>query len=275
MASWRVIPIFYTSVRLGSGIICLREDRLFFCRMVKTLEEIKKLLSEGKKKKNWVQEVETNWEPPEGLFTREPEEIAKVLHDESDSYAQAVRRAVFYYNRSGFCNKGGPRYDPKECSKKKKVISLLRELFGVEENAEAPKGAGQNQPLTLRVNPKEGEEEMVHQSSTSKVGKTTPPTPGTPKYLIWVSRLFISPNALARAIFDYFEDFSGYPGKPPRIIVRNRFYAIARSLVYVSGVCFPESPLYRPATCERIEVILAEAFVRYYSLVMSSKIKEK
>lgn len=242
--------------------------------MLKTLEEIKKLLSEGKKKNFWVQEVDTNWEPPEGLFTKEPEEIAKVLHDESDSYAQAVRRAVFYYNRAGFCNKGGPRYDPKECSKKRKVISLLRELFGVEENAEVPKGTGQERPLTLRVNPKEGEEEAVHQASDSKEVKSNPPVPGTPKYLIWVSRLFISPNALARAIFDHFEDFSGYPGKPPRIIVRNRFYAIARSLVYVSGICFPESPLYRPAICDRIEVVLAEAFVRYYSLVMSSKLNK-
>ncbi len=220
----------------------------------------------------WVQDVETSWSPPEGLFTRDPEEIARVLHEESGSYAQAVRRLVFYINRSGFCKRGGPRYDPRECSRLRRVLPLLREMFGVEESSPAPAQQAQQpqQAAPVKVNPSDAEGGS-HQSSTSKVGKTQPPIPGTPRYLVWVSRLFISPNALARAIYDYFEDFSGYPGKPPRVIVRNRFYAIARSLVYVSGICFPQSPLYRPAICEKIEIILSEAFVRYYALVSSNK----
>lgn len=242
------------------------------------MSKLKLLLEklESRKRKNlWVQEVETSWTPPEGLFTKEPEEIAKVLHKESDSYAQAVRRLNFYYNRSGFCNEGGERYDPKECAKKKRVHKLLKELFGVEENV-AQGGGGSAQASTpqepVKVTPKDTET-FPHKmtGSTSIVGKTRVPTPGTPRYLVWVSRLFVSPNALARAIYDNFEDFSGYIGIPPRVIVRNRFYAIARSLVYVSGICFPGSPLYRPATCDKIETILSEAFVRYYALVTSRK----
>lgn len=234
---------------------------------------LNQLNERAKRRKKWVQEVETSWTPPEGLFTRSAEEIAKVLHDESDDYAQAVRRLLFYYNRSGFCEEGGPRYDPEECAKKERVHKLLKELFGVEEAL----GKGETPPPQnadpVRITPKEQEFVPPQQSghSTSRVGKTKAPTPGTPRYLIWVSRLFISPNALARAIYDNFEDFSGYPGVPPRVIVRNRFYAIARSLVYVSGVCFPQSPLYRPAICDKIEIILSEAFVRYYALVTSKK----
>ncbi len=234
-------------------------------RAKRVLSSLQKVL-EGKKKRLWVQEVETSWTPPEGLFTKDPDTIAKVLHDESDSYAQAVRRLNFYYNRSGFCKEGGERYDPKECAKKKAVHSKLKELFGVEEAQQEP----------LKVTP--AEKEAVPREmgkSTSVVGKTKVPVPGTPRYLVWVSRLFISPNALARAIYDNFEDFSGYIGVPPRIIVRNRFYAIARSLVYVSGICFPQSPLYKPAVCDKIETILSEAFVRYYALVTSKKALEK
>ena len=222
------------------------------------LESISRVLE--RKKNLWVQEVETSWTPPPGLFTKEPEEIAKVLHDESPDYATAVRRLYFYFNRAGFCRKGSPRWNPLECSKRKKTHKLLKKLFGVEEslmNDEEGKKA---------VKDKENKDDNKKDDR-----KETVPVPGTQRYLVWVSRLFISPNRLASAIYKYYEDFSGYPGVPPRIIVRNRFYAIARSLVYVSGICFPKSPLYRPDLCEKIELILSEAFVRYYSMISNRR----
>jgi hypothetical protein len=228
---------------------------------MKNLDVLFRLLEKKKRKNLWVQKVETSWTPPPGLFTKEPEEIAQVLHDESLDYATAVRRLYFYYNRSGVCRKEGERWDPKECSKRKKVHELLKQLFGVEESLEKAK--------TLEI--EDNEKVDVGVAEKDKKKKDLVPVPGTQRYLIWVSRLFISPNRLAQAIYKYYEDFSGYPGVPPRIIVRNRFYAIARSLVYVSGICFPKSPLYRPDICDKIEIILSEAFVLYYSMVSTKK----
>jgi hypothetical protein len=238
---------------------------LRFYEKMKDLDVIFRLLEKKKRKNLWVQKVETSWTPPPGLFTKEPEEIAQVLHDESPDYATAVRRLYFYYNRSGVCEEGGKRWDPKECSKRKKVHELLKQLFGVEESLGKAKTSEKedNEKVDVGV----AEEEMDDRK------KEGVPVPGTQRYLIWVSRLFISPNRLARAIYKYYEDFSGYPGVPPRIIVRNRFYAIARSLVYVSGICFPDSPLYRSDICDKIEIILSEAFVRYYSLISNRKRK--
>ncbi len=235
---------------------------------MKNLNTLFKLLEKNKKRSLWVQKVETSWTPPPELFTKEPEEIAKVLHDESPDYATAVRRLYFYYNRSGVCRKGGERWNPKECSKRKKVHELLKQLFGVEESLEKEKNPEKedNEEVDVGVAGEEDEERMKREREKDGV-----PVPGTQRYLIWVSRLFVSPNRLAQAIYKYYEDFSGYPGTPPRIIVRNRFYAIARSLVYVSGVCFPDSPLYRPDICEKIEIILSEAFVRYFSMISTKK----
>jgi hypothetical protein len=241
----------------------MERERLRFHEKMKNLDVLLRLLEKKKRKNLWVQKVETSWTPPPGLFTREPEEIAQVLHDESPDYATAVRRLYFYYNRAGVCREGGERWDPKECSKRKKVHELLKQLFGVEESLKKAKN--------LEVEDNEKVDVGVAEEDKKEREKHGVPVPGTQRYLIWVSRLFISPNRLAQAIYKYYEDFSGYPGTPPRIIVRNRFYAIARSLVYVSGICFPKSPLYRPDICDKIEVILSEAFVRYYSMISTKK----
>jgi len=235
---------------------------------MKNIYALFRLLEKGKRKNLWIQKVKTSWTPPPGLFTKEPEVIAQVLYDESPDYATAVRRLYFYYNRAGVCNKGGKRWNPKECSKRKKAHKILKQLFGVEESLEKAKKLEieDNEKVDIGVEAEKEEKKMEVERKKDGV-----PVPGTQRYLIWVSRLFISPNRLAQAIYKYYEDFSGYPGVPPRIIVRNRFYAIARSLVYVSGVCFPESPLYRPDICDKIEIILSEAFVRYYSMVSNRK----
>jgi len=248
----------------------MEKKRPRFHEKMKSLDVLFRLLEKKKRKNLWVQRVETSWTPPPGLFTKEPEEIAKVLHDESPDYATAVRRLYFYYNRAGVCREGGERWDPKECSKRKKVHELLKQLFGVEESLKKAKTSEieDNEEVDVGVAGEKDEKKMKRERQKDGV-----PVPGTQRYLIWVSRLFISPNRLALAIYKYYEDFSGYPGVPPRIIVRNRFYAIARSLVYVSGICFPDSPLYRPDICDKIEVILSEAFVRYYSLISNRRKK--
>ena len=49
----------------------------------------------------WIADVETHWDPPEGLFTQDAKYIADVLHKESDSYKQAAERLTFYINRDG------------------------------------------------------------------------------------------------------------------------------------------------------------------------------
>jgi len=50
---------------------------------------------------NWIQDVETKWSPPPGTFKKSPEEIAKILLENSKSYKQAVLRLNFYVNRMG------------------------------------------------------------------------------------------------------------------------------------------------------------------------------
>jgi hypothetical protein len=152
-----------------------------FCEKMKNFDVLFKLLEKKKRKNLWVQKVETSWTPPPGLFTKEPEEIAKVLHDESPDYATAVRRLYFYYNRAGVCKEGGKRWDPKECSKRKRVHELLKELFGVEESlvkAKTPE-IEDNEKVDVGV----AEEE-------DKKKKDLAPIPGTQRYLIWVSRLY-------------------------------------------------------------------------------------
>lgn len=73
--------------------------------------------------KNWSDKVKTKWSPPEGLFTRSAEEIAKVLHDESDDLQQAMSRLNFYVNRAGD-NLSSERVKTLES-----VKSKLRKLF--------------------------------------------------------------------------------------------------------------------------------------------------
>lgn len=73
----------------------------------------------------WLQTVKTKWHPPEGTFTKKPEEIARVLYQNSKSLAQAVARVNFYYNRKG-CTKNSK---DKECKKRDKVLYYLRKYF--------------------------------------------------------------------------------------------------------------------------------------------------
>ena len=49
--------------------------------------------------KNWSNEVKTKWSPPEGLFTKSGEVIAKTLLDANKS--KAMERINFYINRGG------------------------------------------------------------------------------------------------------------------------------------------------------------------------------
>ena len=52
--------------------------------------------------KEWLENVETNWTPKEGLFTKDdPEYIANYLLKHSKDRTQAMRRLVFYMNRAG------------------------------------------------------------------------------------------------------------------------------------------------------------------------------
>jgi len=49
----------------------------------------------------WSPEVKTKWTPPAGLFTKSAEEIVKVLKEQSEDEATAMRRLNFYINRAG------------------------------------------------------------------------------------------------------------------------------------------------------------------------------
>lgn len=52
--------------------------------------------------KEWLENVETNWSPKEGLFTGDdPKYIADYLVKNSKDRTQALRRLIFYMNRAG------------------------------------------------------------------------------------------------------------------------------------------------------------------------------
>ena len=52
--------------------------------------------------REWLENVETNWSPEEGLFTNnDPEYIASYLLRNSKDRTQALRRLIFYMNRAG------------------------------------------------------------------------------------------------------------------------------------------------------------------------------
>ena len=52
--------------------------------------------------KEWLENVETNWSPEEGLFSKDdPNYIADYLLKHSKDRTQAMRRLVFYMNRAG------------------------------------------------------------------------------------------------------------------------------------------------------------------------------
>jgi len=78
----------------------------------------------------WIDKVKPKWHPPEGLFTKDPETIAKTVAKASKDYKQAVARVNFFYNRYG-CS--GDRKGDEICKKREKVLQLLRKLFKVKE----------------------------------------------------------------------------------------------------------------------------------------------
>jgi hypothetical protein len=49
----------------------------------------------------WSAKVETDWKPPEGLFTKSATIIATTLKKNSKDYQEAMQRLVFYINRAG------------------------------------------------------------------------------------------------------------------------------------------------------------------------------
>ena len=52
--------------------------------------------------REWLENVENNWSPEEGLFTNDdPEYIANYLIRNSKDRTQALRRLIFYMNRAG------------------------------------------------------------------------------------------------------------------------------------------------------------------------------
>lgn len=61
------------------------------------IDQIKECLAEAK----WSAEVQTKWTPPEGLFKKSADAIAKHLKSASDSHRQAASRLSFYINRAG------------------------------------------------------------------------------------------------------------------------------------------------------------------------------
>jgi hypothetical protein len=69
--------------------------------------------------KKWSGKVKTSYEPPEGLFTKSAEEIATVLHKDSDDLSQAMSRLMFYVNRAG----------ENLSSERKKVMNKAEELL--------------------------------------------------------------------------------------------------------------------------------------------------
>ena len=50
---------------------------------------------------DWAEDVKTKWSPPEGLFTKSAEDIAKTLKGASKDLQQAMARLMFYINRGG------------------------------------------------------------------------------------------------------------------------------------------------------------------------------
>ena len=80
--------------------------------------------------KLWSGEVATKWEPPEGLFTSSAENIAKVLHSQSNDLKQAMSRLNFYINRAGDKLSSARRRTLEDAKE------LLRKKFGVKKKEE-------------------------------------------------------------------------------------------------------------------------------------------
>lgn len=80
--------------------------------------------------KQWSGDVETNWSPPPGFFTRSSADIAKGLKSASKDYAQASRRLNFYINR------GGKNLSPADKSRLEAAKSTLKRIYGIKESVD-------------------------------------------------------------------------------------------------------------------------------------------
>lgn len=81
-----------------------------------------KSFTEFLQEKMWSADVETKWSPPEGLFKKSGEEIAKTLLDAGKN--KAMKRLMFYINRAG---KGLPEDEKGSLNKAKEIISKATE----------------------------------------------------------------------------------------------------------------------------------------------------
>lgn len=75
----------------------------------------------------WSGKVKESWHPPEGLFTKSEDEIAKVLHSQSDSLKQASSRLMFFINRAG------KNLSDKEKKRLHGVTKILHTLYNKKE----------------------------------------------------------------------------------------------------------------------------------------------
>jgi len=84
--------------------------------------------------KNWINDVNIKWNPPEGLFSKEnciknPNKIAKIVANSSKDLKQAVARINFFFNRGGICDSQSSHYDKEWCESKNKILNYLHNYF--------------------------------------------------------------------------------------------------------------------------------------------------
>ena len=76
----------------------------------------------------WSGEVATSWTPPEGLFTKSAEEIARVVAAASKSLKQAVSKITFYLNRAG------DKLSAEDRSRVSGALKIVRGIFGKKKH---------------------------------------------------------------------------------------------------------------------------------------------
>lgn len=74
-------------------------------------------------KELWSGHVNTEWHPKEGFFKQPKDKIANGLKKASKSYAQAVRRLMFYINRAG------KNLSKSEVKRLHSVVPLLKKMY--------------------------------------------------------------------------------------------------------------------------------------------------
>lgn len=62
---------------------------------------IEQLLYTYLNEKKWSQKVQTSFHPPEGTFSKSPEEIIKALSSDGADYKTVMSRLNFFLNRAG------------------------------------------------------------------------------------------------------------------------------------------------------------------------------